>query len=236
MFFTHRERTAGYCNRTRGQQDYSYWTSIRCAARLYAWVKNRSSVAAKRSLIVGACVVDSGYDGEVFVNLHNVGKETQYLRAADKIAQLVLILWYTLGRSEAAQAIFIDNQLQLATEEMVRLGVQMDKSTQKTMFSSKTGNWATPQEVFDKLNWRFGPFDLDPCASTHNTKCANFFTEAENGLEKDWQEITCFVNPPYGRGIDKWFKKHIMKLRNQTQRLLCLFLPGQIPSIGTIML
>ena len=36
-------------------------------------VKNRSSVAAKRSLIVGACVVDSGYDGEVFVNLHNVG-------------------------------------------------------------------------------------------------------------------------------------------------------------------
>ena len=54
-------------------------------------VKNRSSVAAKRSLIVGACVVDSGYDGEVFVNLHNVGKETQYLRAADKIAQLVQI-------------------------------------------------------------------------------------------------------------------------------------------------
>ena len=54
-------------------------------------VKNRSSVAAKRSLIVGACVVDSGYDGEVFVNLHNIGKETQYVRSADKIAQLVLI-------------------------------------------------------------------------------------------------------------------------------------------------
>ena len=35
-------------------------------------VKNRSSVASKRSLIVGACVVDSGYDGEVFVNLHNL--------------------------------------------------------------------------------------------------------------------------------------------------------------------
>lgn len=54
-------------------------------------VKNRSSVAAKRSLIVGACVVDSGYDGEVFVNLHNIGKETQYVRGGDKIAQLVLI-------------------------------------------------------------------------------------------------------------------------------------------------
>ena len=40
-------------------------------------VKNRSSVAAKRSLIVGACVVDSGYDGEVFVNLHNFTMSTQ---------------------------------------------------------------------------------------------------------------------------------------------------------------
>ena len=54
-------------------------------------VKNRSSVAAKRSLIVGACVVDSGYDGEIFINLHNVGTSTQYVRPGDKIAQLVLI-------------------------------------------------------------------------------------------------------------------------------------------------
>ena len=53
-------------------------------------VKNRSSVAAKRSLIVGACVVDSGYDGEVFINLHNVGKELQVLSFGDKIAQLVM--------------------------------------------------------------------------------------------------------------------------------------------------
>jgi dUTP pyrophosphatase len=37
-------------------------------------VMNRSSVAAKRSLIVGAHVIDSGYDGEVFINLHNVGR------------------------------------------------------------------------------------------------------------------------------------------------------------------
>jgi len=53
-------------------------------------VKNRSSVAAKRSLIVGACVVDSGYDGEVFINLHNVGNTLQVLSTGDKIAQLVM--------------------------------------------------------------------------------------------------------------------------------------------------
>jgi dUTP pyrophosphatase len=54
-------------------------------------VKNRSSNAAKRQLLVGACVVDSGYDGEVFVDLHNIGKEPQFIHADMKIAQVVLI-------------------------------------------------------------------------------------------------------------------------------------------------
>jgi dUTP pyrophosphatase len=54
-------------------------------------IKNRSSVAAKRSLLVGACVVDSGYDGEVFVNLHNVGTKTQTIDPQTKIAQGVMV-------------------------------------------------------------------------------------------------------------------------------------------------
>ena len=54
-------------------------------------VKNRSSVAAKRSLLVGACVIDSGYDGEVFINLHNVGKDVQYIKPGERIAQVVLV-------------------------------------------------------------------------------------------------------------------------------------------------
>ena len=54
-------------------------------------VKNRSSVAAKRSLVVGACVVDSGYDGELFVNLHNIGPEEQTIEPHAKIAQVVIV-------------------------------------------------------------------------------------------------------------------------------------------------
>ena len=54
-------------------------------------VKNRSSVASKRSLIVGACVIDSGYDGEVFINLHNVGNTAQIVEHGTKIAQVVMI-------------------------------------------------------------------------------------------------------------------------------------------------
>ena len=54
-------------------------------------VKNRSSVAVKRSLVVGACVIDSGYAGEVFINLHNIGLETQLVSRHTKIAQLVMV-------------------------------------------------------------------------------------------------------------------------------------------------
>ena len=54
-------------------------------------VKNRSSVASKRSLVVGACVIDSGYDGEVFVKLHNIGTETQLVEPHTKIAQVVMV-------------------------------------------------------------------------------------------------------------------------------------------------
>jgi len=54
-------------------------------------IKNRSSMAAKHQLIVGACVVDSGYEGEVFVNLHNIGPAGQVITPGDKIAQAVIV-------------------------------------------------------------------------------------------------------------------------------------------------
>ena len=54
-------------------------------------VKNRSSVASKYGLLVGACVIDSGYNGEVFINLHNVGTTRQLITKGMKIAQLVMI-------------------------------------------------------------------------------------------------------------------------------------------------
>lgn len=54
-------------------------------------VCNRSSMGAKKSLVVGAHIIDSGYDGEVFVDLHNIGSEVQLINTGDKIAQLVLV-------------------------------------------------------------------------------------------------------------------------------------------------
>ena len=54
-------------------------------------IKNKSGIAFKRQLLVGACVVDPGYGGEIYINLHNVGTTTQIIKPGDKLAQAVLI-------------------------------------------------------------------------------------------------------------------------------------------------
>ncbi len=54
-------------------------------------VMNRSSVASKRGLLVGAHVVDAGYEGEIFINLHNVSDNVQEISHGQKIAQLVML-------------------------------------------------------------------------------------------------------------------------------------------------
>ena len=74
------------------------------------------------------------------------------------------------------------------------------------MFSSKTDQWATPQEFFDKLNDEFH-FTLDPCADEFNHKCQKYFTEQQNGLIQDWSGETVFCNPPYGRETKRWVQK-----------------------------
>mgnify|MGYP003111667670 CR=1 FL=1 len=54
-------------------------------------IMNKSGIASKRSLITGACVVDHGYTGEIFINLHNIGRETQMIEPEQKLAQGVFI-------------------------------------------------------------------------------------------------------------------------------------------------
>ena len=54
-------------------------------------VMNKSGIASKKSLVAGACVIDSGYDGEIFINLHNIGNKDQYIEPGQKLAQLVMI-------------------------------------------------------------------------------------------------------------------------------------------------
>ena len=52
---------------------------------------NKSGVAVKKNLHVGACVVDEDYQGEIHINLTNVGNEIAYIESGEKIIQFALV-------------------------------------------------------------------------------------------------------------------------------------------------
>lgn len=69
-------------------------------------------------------------------------------------------------------------------------------------------NWATPKELYDKLNNEFG-FDFDPCPLNLGE-----ITEENDGLLMDWGKVN-FVNPPYSRKLKELFiKKSIEESKN----------------------
>ena len=72
--------------------------------------------------------------------------------------------------------------------------------------------WETPQWLFDWLDAEF-KFDLDPCATPHNTKCKQFFTREDDGLLQGWRKFgAVYINPPYGRGLlEPWVNKAIIE-------------------------
>jgi site-specific DNA-methyltransferase (adenine-specific) len=73
-------------------------------------------------------------------------------------------------------------------------------------------DWATPPELFAALNAEFR-FTVDVCASPWNAKLPHYFTEEQDGLRQDWSGERCFMNPPYGRGIDRWLQKAFTETR-----------------------
>lgn len=95
----------------------------------------------------------------------------------------------------------------------------------RSLFSSATGKWETPQDVFDALNEEFGPFDLDPCATAENTKCPAYYTKEQDGLAHPWRGKV-FVNPPYGRSI-KWWVRRCFVAAGSTAELVVALIPAR---------
>ena len=97
----------------------------------------------------------------------------------------------------------------------------MDKATQGVMFSSKSNDWATPQDFYNQLDAEF-EFTLDPCASQASAKCSSFYTTDDDGLSKDWEGHTVFMNPPYGRKIGNWIQKAYEEGEKSNTRVVAL--------------
>lgn len=74
------------------------------------------------------------------------------------------------------------------------------------LYSSKTVEWETPQDLFDRLNDEFH-FTLDPCCTDENAKCKKHYTKEQDGLSQDWTGEIVYCNPPYGREMPKWIRK-----------------------------
>jgi dUTP pyrophosphatase len=54
-------------------------------------VMNKSGIAVKHGLLVGACVIDEDYTGEIHIDLKNVTNKPVKLNTGDKITQLVCV-------------------------------------------------------------------------------------------------------------------------------------------------
>ena len=73
------------------------------------------------------------------------------------------------------------------------------------LFSSKSDEWATPDEIYQKLDAEFH-FDLDPASTDENHKTDMYYTREQDGLKCSWGGYRVFCNPPYSQ-IEKWVAK-----------------------------
>lgn len=82
---------------------------------------------------------------------------------------------------------------------------------QKVHFQSGNTEWETPKELFLPLQKKYN-IVLDVCATEKNAKCKAFIDKKTNGLSYSWSAANslggaCWMNPPYGRGIERWVRK-----------------------------
>ena len=98
-------------------------------------------------------------------------------------------------------------------------------SISKALYSSRTDEWSTPQDVFDELHREFN-FTVDAAASKDNAKCKRYFDKEINGLMQSWAGETVWCNPPYGRQIEKWMKKALVESRH-TRTTVVMLVPAR---------
>lgn len=76
---------------------------------------NKSGIASKFGLLIGACVIDSGYSNQVFINLHAQYNRTITLTAGQKVAQAVIIPIKTYPTFEVSENIINEENQKLSS-------------------------------------------------------------------------------------------------------------------------
>lgn len=101
----------------------------------------------------------------------------------------------------------------------------------KILFSKESDSWETPRgpgSIYEYLNNKYGPFELDAAASKDNALCTKFYTEEDNSLIQDWGTGNVFCNPPYSKAPEfitkAWEEDQSKQLIN---RNIVLLLPAR---------
>ena len=81
--------------------------------------ENKSGIAVKKNLLVGACIVDHGYKQEVHLNVINVGKNEQKLNPGDKLVQAVM---YNVGQHVPVEVDINDMWIDVESNRMGGFG------------------------------------------------------------------------------------------------------------------
>lgn len=85
-------------------------------------------------------------------------------------------------------------------------------------------HWATPRGVFAAISRRYGPFDLDACATQYTAKCPLWYGEQDNGLEQPWRGRV-WVNPPYSNPRP-WIARAVEAVQRGEAERVVMLLPS----------
>lgn len=90
-------------------------------------------------------------------------------------------------------------------------------------------DYATPPEFIVAVEKRFGPLEFDIAASPENRKAERYWTEADNALDQDWNNLgLAWLNPPFAN-IAAWAESCKAALSTNQQRTL-LLVPASVGS------
>ena len=118
------------------------------------------------------------------------------------------------------------NTLNKTSEIQVqRDGNFVSRKDKAALFTSKSDEWSTPNDLFMGLNANF-KFTLDVAATKENAKHERYLTIEDNALDKSWKGERTYCNPPYSK-IKDWVRKNYEESQLDPKNPKVMLIPGR---------
>lgn len=94
---------------------------------------------------------------------------------------------------------------------------------------SRNKSWNTPPKYVELIEKFLGKIELDPCSNEHSIlKSEVSYKLPIDGLKQSWNFKTIFINPPYGRDVERktsiydWILKGVEANKENNSEILYL--------------